>query len=536
LSKEEGTFPSDAHGSRSYWLALRDRWPVLAIGVLTALTAAALVTATVPKKYAAETDVQVTPIQPGDDRFVGMGLLTQSNESRSVLTVARFVRSHQVASAVAHNIGGNPNTLLSEIQAQPQGQSNILTIVARAGSPERAEQVANEFARTILAQKGDRFERLLNDQIKDLKSQLRANPSAAGGIEERLNSLEPFVGQGDPTLDISNWAVPQNHPVWPRTKLILVVVALAALLLGCALIFAFELLDPRVRDERQLEEAGKPILARLPRITRRAARHLLSGDRSLPANVLATYRLLANKLFEGSDGWLEETTVVLVANPPASVPEDNLTKTVTAVTLAALAASAGRQTIIVDADFRPEVTRAFDVDGAGPDLFDLLAGADHRGVIQPVAGSDGWLSIVPLSSNGSKRLGSGTFRGFDLFGNKPVARAFEQLRSEADVVVVNAPPVADAAELVPFAKAADRVVIEVELGVTSERRLDELVQTFDEQDAEISGFVVFTRGRGQGTGGRLTYARTVAHPTAAPRRSRRRPSVVNKPQSLETNG
>jgi capsular polysaccharide biosynthesis protein len=543
---EEETFQTGARGSRSYWLVLRDRWPVLAITVATALVTAAFLLHTLPKKYAAEADVHVTPIQSGDDRFVGLGLLQESNESRAVLTIARYADSLPVARAAKARIGGNsnPNTLLAEVKAQPQGQSNIVTIAARAASPRQAADVANAFANSVVALRTAQFQELLKQRIAHLNDrldQLRATgrASEAADTSQAIGLLGTYVGDKDPTVGLENTAVPQNRVVWPRTKLVLVVVTLAALLLAGALLFALEMLDPRVREERQVADSRKPILARLPRMTRRAATHLLGGTRSLPASVLASYRLLADKLFHGRDGWLDEPTVVLVTGTPASLSDDNLSKTVTAVNLATLSASAGRRTVLVDADSRPEAIRAFAVNGGGPDLGNLLAGADARDVIRPVPGSDGWLSVV--SSNGSKRRGSDGVAGLDLFGNRAVARAFEQLRSTADVIVVNAPAVADAAELVPFARAADRIVIEVELGVTSQARLDELIQAFDEEGAEISGFVLFTRGRGRGTGGRLTYARTIAPETEAPKaaaRQRRRegPAAVNKPQSLETNG
>jgi capsular polysaccharide biosynthesis protein len=535
VSNEEGIFQSDARGSRSYGLVLRDRWPVLAITVITALATAAVLLQTLPKKYASEADLQVNPIQSSDDRFVGLGLLQESNESRGVLTIARFADSHQVARAVASKIGGKPNTLLAEVKAQPQGQSNIVTIEARAASPKRAADVANEFAKTVVAERTARFQQLLDQRIAHLNdrvAQLRAHGKAseAADTTQTIGFLSTYVGDKDPTVGVENAAVSQNRVVSPRKKLVLVVVALAALLLAGALLFALELLDPRVREERQVTGMGKPILARLPRMTRRAATHLLRGDRSLPGNAIAAYRLLADQLFDRGDGWLDEPTVVLVAGTPASLPEDNLAKTVTAVNLAALASSAGRQTIIVDADSR------LDVNGSGPNLTDLLSGANYRDVMRPVPGSDGWLSVVPASPNSSRHRASEGPGGLGAFGRKAVAAAFEQLRSAADVVVVNAPAVADAAELIPLAKAADRIVIEVELGVTSQARLEELVKTFDEQDAQISGFVLYTRRRSRGTGGRLTYARTVARPTAAPQRQRQRPSVVNKPQSLETNG
>ena len=137
--------PSAGRDSVSYWLALRDRWAVIVVGVVAALLAAAVVVSTTPKKYEAEADILVNPISSNDDTFVGLGLLHESAVSRSALTAARFIRNPQVAAAVAARIGGNPNQLLNNVQSQPQGQSNILTVVARAEAqpgPRRSQMLS----------------------------------------------------------------------------------------------------------------------------------------------------------------------------------------------------------------------------------------------------------------------------------------------------------------------------------------------------------------------------------------------------------
>ena len=197
--------------SISYWLALRDRWPVIVVGVLAALLAAAVVVFTTPKKYSAEADILVNPISSSDDTFVGLGLLHESAVSRSALTAARFIKNPQVADAVAARIGGDPNRLSNDVQAQPQGQSNIVTVVAKAGTPARAAQIANAFADTMIAQQTQRFQNALRGVIAQLthrlevlKAEGNGNSPQAATMSDRLAVLEPYLGQSDPTLNVTS--------------------------------------------------------------------------------------------------------------------------------------------------------------------------------------------------------------------------------------------------------------------------------------------------------------------------------------------
>jgi Mrp family chromosome partitioning ATPase/capsular polysaccharide biosynthesis protein len=513
--------PSSAPAGRdsiSYWLALRDSWAVIAVGVVAALLAAAIVVSTTPKKYDAEADILVNPISSSDDTFVGLGLLHESAVSRSALTAARFIRNPQVADAVAARIGGQPNRLLNNVQAQPQGQSNILTVVARAGTPARAAQIANAFTNTMIAQQTQRFQSALKGVIAQLTHRLdvlqangNGNSPQAATMSDRLAVLAPYIGQQDPTLNVTSPAVPRNHPVSPRTKLALAVATLAALLLGAGVVLVRELIRPRVREERQVPDGGKHV-ARLPRLKRRTASDFLSGQASLPSEALAAYRLLADGLFIDADVTFGERSIFIVAGP-APAPS----KTITAVSLGALSASAGRRTIVVDADFRrPEVAEAFGVDDVRPDLADLLVEEEPGDVLRSLLSTDSSLSVVPLSSEGADKLASGRLDGFDPLGKQSLTRLFEELRTTADVIIVNAPSGADGAELIPFAAAGGGVLINVELGITTQKQLDELLRTLEEHDANISGIVLFTRARARvGRGGPPAHSYRAA-PEARP--------------------
>jgi Mrp family chromosome partitioning ATPase len=248
---------------------------------------------------------------------------------------------------------------------------------------------------------------------------------------------------------------------------------------------------------------------------RATAAGFLSGETPLPAEALAAYRLLADDLFGQEDLTLGRESTILIAGP-APAPS----KTVTAVSLGMFAAGAGRRTIVVDADFRqPEVARAFNLEDGGPDLADLLAGHELSDVLRSVDGSEGWLSVVPLNARGAEKLASGRLDGFDPLGRKALTRRFEELREQAEIIVVNGPTGAEGAELVPYALAADGALINIELGITSQKRLEGLLQTLEEHGAKITGFVLFTRARARGGGGRPAYPDGTASDSGAQTRT-----------------
>jgi Mrp family chromosome partitioning ATPase len=484
--------PADA-GSTGYWLVLRDRWLAILAAVGVALAVAALVAQSATKRYQAETDLLVSPIASSDDTFVGTGLLQASAESRSALTVARFVRTPQVAAAVATRIGGDPARLLNSVKVQPQGQSSIVTVVARAGTPARAAAIANTFADVAIAQRTQQFHRAINAELAQLSKRLAklrkvgGGSTEAGAIASRIASLTPFVGVQDPTLQVSSPAVPRNHQVWPRTNLAIAVGGLAALLLATAAVLGFELIAPRVRDERQLSSSRLPVLARVPRMTRHDRRRFLAGHGTLPADVFSSYGQVAADLADNV-----APSLVLAVD---TAIEDG--KTITAVNVAALVARTGRRTILVDADYsNPRVADVFGLP-VKKDLMDLVNGTDVRRIAIPVPGLDDALSVVPLKSANATRF-EDWFEGF-VFAARDFVQLLTKLRAHADLVIVNTPESLDANNLSPLAAAADGVLVAVQLGATSRKRFADLERTL----CANAGIVLFSRGRARGRGATL---------------------------------
>src|SRR5919199_1599640 len=74
------------------------------------------------KRYEAEADILVSPIEQADTTFTGFTLLRESNDrSRSIITAARLIHTPQVADAVRRRLGlsGSRSAILDSVTVTP---------------------------------------------------------------------------------------------------------------------------------------------------------------------------------------------------------------------------------------------------------------------------------------------------------------------------------------------------------------------------------------------------------------------------------
>jgi capsular polysaccharide biosynthesis protein len=454
VSEPFGESPERRGGTR-YIRSLRQHWPFIALTVLLALLAAFAYTSLAGKRYEASADILVSPVSNDDVAFTGLPVIRESVESRSVVTVARMLRSPQVADAVTGRLGLeiDRKTLLDRVEVRPQEQSNIVTVVAEGETPAEAVRIANGFAETLLAQRKSQFNRALRSVLA------RLSDSAPGGAgeqaSERLATLSSLRGQGDPTLLISSRAVAPTDPSWPRPALSFAVALLAGILLGMAIAVGLEILSPLILQEAEVTAYGASVLARAPRVSRRQLRELIT-HRRLPSELVDAYRLLSVQLSRG--GSLSPRSLLITS------PSSGLDRA--AVTLLLAHVSGAGQTILVDADVR------------------------RRSLS----------SILPESATGSERIqllpevsGAATERREGW-----AERLLERLRSSNDLVLVDAPSPSESAEAFEFATNVERALVVVRLGRTRQDLLDELMRTLANAGVAASFVVVgrrFARGR-----------------------------------------
>jgi Mrp family chromosome partitioning ATPase len=97
-----------------------------------------------------------------------------------------------------------------------------------------------------------------------------------------------------------------------------------------------------------------------------------------------------------------------------------------------------------------------------------------------------------------------------LFDPKRFAKALIRLQQESDVVVIDAPPVPEVAEVLGLTTAVDAVIVCVRIGHTRRDRLDELRELFARAGVTPLGFLVTSRKRPDVTGSEYGYGTDLA--------------------------
>ena len=136
---------------------------------------AATYVATTEREYEGAADLLVTPIPRTNTDLFGFGLVSESGDPiRDVETFARLITTPAVAERVRARLGleGSAGSLLKRVSAEPVAQSSIVTITAKAGSPDAAALMANSFGEAAIAERTARLNAVLDSVIPRLRRQL----------------------------------------------------------------------------------------------------------------------------------------------------------------------------------------------------------------------------------------------------------------------------------------------------------------------------------------------------------------------------
>jgi receptor protein-tyrosine kinase len=463
--------------------ALRHHWLLITLTVTLCVAVAVIYSVTTPPRYQAQSDLQVSTNTDSTDLFFGMNVLTDPTTAPQI--VGRSLRTVKVTEAVIDRLKLNttPRDLLLKVKIAPIQQSGIVSISAKDENPELAAKIANEFPAVLIQQQTRQFQGQIQGAIDRLHTQLRTGGVTPGerlAIEGQVAQLQAFVGTPDPTLNLLSPAVVPTNAYWPRPVLSVIAALLAGLILGIGAALLLDLFDPRLTDERELYERV-PVLARVPYAPRGAARRYLQGNGSLPAELWEAYRTLraslgAYAIGEGVPKSLLVTSAI-----------EGEGKTMTSTNLAIAMAAGGHRVILVDGDFRrSSLARAFGVDAPTQGFASLLYGSGR--VEEALISSPGYGDRLRLLLVGEERP-------IDMLEPRRIEHVLDDLKADADIVIVDSPPVTEFADAVALADAVDIVLIAVRLGHSRRDRFDELARFLGRHGVVPAGFVVTLRRR-----------------------------------------
>jgi Mrp family chromosome partitioning ATPase len=201
-------------------------------------------------------------------------------------------------------------------------------------------------------------------------------------------------------------------------------------------------------------------------------------------------------------------------------------KSTTIASLAVALARSGRRVALVDFDLRkPYLHRFFQI-GQTPGVIDVVAGrcelstalkpvllpsSDRRASRQTSAAASGdassLLAVLPAGPLGPDPA--------FLVGSPKVAALIEQLKSDWDFVLVDAPPLPAVDDGLALSAAVDGMLVVARSGIVPRRMLQELSRLLDSTPAEVLGFVLTGLNRSEAYGYGYGYGMSRRHDAAA---------------------
>jgi len=360
-----------------------------------------------------------------------------------------------VAERAGEEIGSklSPEALAQLITVEnPQGTA-ILKISARAATPEAARDIASAWV-TALAAEIDRVEGDGNPESAEL------------------------------TIKLGESASLPSSPVFPDTRLAMIVGVVLGLGGGIAFALVRAMADRRLRTAADVEQRLHiPVAGTLPDVGSLADGHRLyrPGDVAEDAKaqradfaVRESLRMLRTNL-----------QFMNVDNPPrrivvtSALPGEG--KSTVAANLAGTLAANGAHVILVDGDLRrPTVADSTGVDGA-VGLTDVLAGRlEITDALRRVQGVPNLL-VLPagtLPPNPS-----------ELAGSERMHKLLADLAKHA-IVIIDAPPLLAVTDGAVLTRAADGALIVVSAGHTSYDTVDDAVAVLEKIHGHVLGVVL----------------------------------------------
>lgn len=407
----------------------------------------------------------------------------------------------------ALNIGYSPN-MVTEQQVATSGV--VLADTARAlGTTPSA--LANDLSATVSgtsATGGTANVLSINCAMPTATGAQRCAAAAtAAYMDFRNDANQPKNTQAhDPVhITLLTAASLPTAPTGVHLRILLPIGAILGLLLGIGAAYVRDYFDHRVRDSADLERClDAPVLAVIP-----VVRHSQDVFTRRPLSAAAeSYRYLREHLNSqiviapAPDGG---GVVLLIAGTRA---DDGCTNA--AANLAVALAEPGAKVLLVEADlWHPSLGAVFDA-SRRPGWSDLLAG---RVSLDEAA--------IPVPRVPGLRLVSAgyvTARSVEIFQDARLAQAFQDMRAQADFVVVVGAPVLEISHTIALARVSDIVAVVADARHTTREAVSAAAQEIRATGPRtIVGVLtgVSSPASGQAQSARA-HAESLAPPSAAP--------------------
>lgn len=456
---------STEHSDVRAYLKVLWRWKMLVLAFVVIIPGAVYAyVSNQPKVYESSVLLQVQPLVVDTSLFEADAPIPQAQTLRSA---ARLITTTGVAEVAAEELGeprSSARQLLENVTATADVEADFISVAVRAGSGQRAADVANAFAAAVVTTRTNQAVARLNATIGRVKEQLerltRADREGRSQLSEQLQRLRALRAAQGSNAGIVEPAVASSSPVAPRVTRTVVLAFIVALLLAFGAVVLAQGADRKIRDPLELEElTDRPLLSAVPTSA--------FGDVQVGgAGEEAFQTLRASLTYFNID---RPVRSVLISSP---MQGDG--KTTVSTNLARAMARAGKNVILVDADLRrPQVAPRFHVHGNAYLAAVLVGEASlEEAFIEPELETPqgGRLRVLPA--------GPPPPNPSELLASQRMESLLERLTGMSDLVIIDSTPILTVSDSLPLVKLVSGVVSVAKLNSTSKdavRRLEQVI-------------------------------------------------------------
>lgn len=440
---------------------------------------------------------------------------------RAAATQAGLARVPEVArrtlaAADVHDL--TPSELLAASSVTADPAADFLSFVVSDRHPQRATQLATAYATAYVRYRAQTeaapilaAENRLEQRLAALRGSGQRRSALYRDLATRREQLEALTALQTPDASVVRRAA-QAEQVQPRPARALEIGLPIGLLLGLVTALALHLLDTRARTMGEAEQVlGLPALGWVPRPPRRHRSKLAIVEERVGPHVGAIASIRTNvdlaRRVQGSE-------TLLITTVDGRTPG---VKSNTVANLSVAFARAGLHVVLVDLDLRaPALAGLFGLEPRCGVTEALVGLVDLQDALQPV-------SIEPLgprrkavaSALGHVEVG-GSLRVLpvaavvanptDVIAASGMGAMLEQLRAEADLVLIDAPPLLESSDVAALSTHVDAVAVIVDVGRDHRGVLAEARRQLQTIHATALGFIGTGKRGGEAMSGspRLT--------------------------------
>lgn len=498
--------PEDGAIDLRFYLKIlsRRRWMIVA-ALLTVVLSTAVVVWRMTPVYEGVAKVEVQPTSTSSTEASRI-LESVVDPTRGLQTQVEIASSDEVLRLAAKELKlSSTEPLIDGLSVELVPDTQIIQVAVQHERPDEAQSWTNAVAEAYITfrrqQALDRAIRagraivsdveVVKAQIADLDSQLQQNPTNATALRDereravlQLNSLENTLRQLPEAEELQQGggsvitpAVLPADPVRPRKALNLALSIVLGAILALGLALLAENLDDRMKNPEEVEErVGAPVLGYIPLVkewqdSQQAGLAIMSPTASGAAEAYRTLR--TNLRFVSLERPLQ---VMLITSPVAEAG-----KSTSAANLAATLAQGEEKVVLVSGDLRrPSVHKFFGLsnskgllDALSPDfpLEDALQKHDLKNLRLLATGG--------LPPNPTEIVGSERF-----------SELLSQLRSLADYVIIDAPPVLGLGDSSALAAKVDGILLVVRTGMVTKREVSHATDQLRKAGGRVVGCVL----------------------------------------------